>query len=154
MSQSVQEKDMLTSTGLLVSYYAMGLLTLVVGITIFIPLIGSFLSGRAAKKTGNVFVERHCAWLFNSTFISLALIMLMIGSGTIAFGLSESDITYVNNYIKDLSFEQVWADPALQSLVKYIAGIFIATVLISIWFIYRIVRGGIMLLRGRPPKGA
>ncbi len=154
MSQSVQEKSMLTGTGLLVGYYATGLLTLVVGITIFIPLIGSFLSGRAAKKTGNVLVERHCAWIFNSTFISLALIMLMIGTGTIAFGLSEADVAYINNYIKELSFEQIWADPALQNLVKYIVGIFVATVLISIWFIYRIVRGGIMLLRGRPPKGA
>ncbi len=147
MARTLGGKSILTSDTTLLIYYALSLLSLVIGVTCFVALVGSFLSRYAANKEGAAFVEQHCTWIFRSLLISL-LLLFLIGATTIfllgATGIVIPDMSEIND------FAQLWADPAIRLALQYIFAMLACASIVMIWFIYRIVRGGLALIGRRP----
>ncbi len=147
MASSLGGKSALTSDTTILMYYALSMLSLVVGVTFFLALIGSFVSRYIANKEGAPFVEQHCAWIFRSLCITLFLICIIIVITIFllgAAGVVMPDTSQINN------FAQLWSDPSIRIALQYIFSMLTCILLVLLWFIYRILRGGYALIKRQP----
>ncbi len=147
MSTTLGGKSILTSDTTLLIYYALSMLSLVVGVTFFVALVGVFFSRYAANKEGAVFVEQHCIWLFRSLWISFVLICLIVVATIFllgATGIVIPDTSQID------SLAQLWVDPAIRLALQYIFVMLACVLLVLLWFLYRIIRGGLALINRQP----
>ncbi len=147
MASSLGGKSLLTSDTTLLIYYALCMLSLVVGVTFFVALVGAFISRYAAGKEGAAFVEQHCTWIFRSLLISFLLICFIVIAGIFllgATGIVIPDTSQIN------SLSQLWADPAIRLALQYIFIMIACALVVVFWFLYRIIRGGLALINRRP----
>ncbi len=147
MSASLGGKSALTSNGTLLIYYVCGLLTFVFGFPIFIAAIGALLSRSAAHKEGAPFVVQHCTWIFRSIWVFLLMLILVVGGGIHFIG---NEITSLPDTSNIQNFSQLWEDPELREALQYATVFALTIILVAIWFLYRMLRGGFKLLISSP----
>ncbi len=148
MKKSISGKSALTGNGVLLLYYALGILTFVFIFTILIAALGALISRSAAKKEGVVFVINHCTWIFRSIWVFILLLLISVGGSVYFIGdeiLKVPDTSNINN------FGELWSDPVLRTAVQYTASFALIVGVLCIWFLYRMLRGGFTLLMSRPP---
>ncbi len=149
MPKSLGGKSAATSDTTLLIYYALSMLSLIVGVTFFIALVGAFISRYVANKECASIVEQHCTWIFRTLYISFLLICIIVISGIFmlgATGVVLPDTSQIE------SFTELWADPSIRLALQYIFGMLACVILVLLWFIYRILRGGYALLQRNPIK--
>ncbi len=150
MSQSLDGQSVLTSKGALLLYYIMGIIAIGTGVPLAITFVGALISGMIARKEGAVIVARHCKWLSRSVWVSALLIFLICTAAMIFFGMNHTEVLDLDT--SNMTFEQMLEIPIIRELIGYIVGICVVIGLILLWFLYRMIRGLLMLLADRPPK--
>ncbi len=150
MSQSLGGQSSLTSNGALLFYYAMGLLSMVLGFTVLIALIGAFISGRVAKKEGADLVRKHCKWIFRSIWVSYFLTFLVVCA---VIGYVIGNAAMYEQIMNLQDYTALWTDPAYEEFLGLMVVALVIASLIVFWFIYRMLRGGFKLLANQAPKG-
>ncbi len=148
MNQYSGGKSALTSNGTLLIYYICGLLSFFTGFTLLIAAIGAVLSRSAARKEGVPFVIQHCTWIFRSIWVFVLLVGFMGGGALYFMG---GEFAQLPDTSSITSFTQLWSDPTLRLAVQYATAIVVLGASIVVWFVYRMLRGGLMLLHFSPP---
>ncbi len=149
MSETLGGKSAATSDTTLLIYYALSMLSLVIGVTFFVALVGSFISRYVASKEGSAFVEQHCTWIFRSLWISFLLICIIVIGGIFLLG-NTGVVLPDTSQIK--SFSELWADPVIRLALQYIFVMIACVLVVALWFIYRIARGAYALIQRKPIK--
>ncbi len=150
MSQSLGGRTLLTSNGMLLFYYAAGLLSFVLGFSALIALVGAIISGMVAKKEGATAVYAHCKWISRTVWINILFAIGIILGGLYLIGF---DLALVEAVEAAKDWEAIMAIPNINALFMHIMIMIALLILFSLWYIYRMVRGAYKLIQGRAPKG-
>ncbi len=139
----------LTSDAVILFYYGLGMLSLLMGFTGLLAYMGALFSCALAQEEKNDFAQNHCAWIMHSVCV------------VYAFWIAIPFLVFVSILLFDVSlphgfgfqsFEAMQSIPTLQNLYYAIIGLFGVLMCVSMWFVYRMVRGAYRLVHLRPPK--
>ncbi len=149
MAKNLDGNSLFTSDVIILIYYACALISLCTGALALVALIGAIISRIIAKKEGSVLVAKHCSWITNS-ILALLIAVIVVICGVIAY-LGTADMTTVE-IINFTDIDPTLDDPALQNVLVSIFVGLIAMLPVVFWYVYRIVRGVLSVLRAKAPK--
>ncbi len=150
MSKASGGKSALTSNTTLLLYYICAFLALFTGFTILVAAVGALVSRSVAHKEAAVFTIKHCTWLFRTIWVFSLLALLLGGAAMYVVG---AQFTFLPDTSHITSFAELWGDPVLRSAVQYTAVWCLLGIILVLWYVYRLLRGAIMLLCYTLPTG-
>ncbi len=147
MFYDLDEQSPLTTHAILLFYYGLGLLGFIMGFTGLLALMGALVSRTTARKEKFEFAERHCTWIvrticFGYTIFSLALLGLVF---ILWSAYPEAPLLSME------AFDLLWSKPELHTYINVVKVLLSVVGITILWVLYRIFRGGYMLLHSRFP---
>ncbi len=149
MPHRLNEPSPLTSDAVILFYYGLGMLSLLMGFTGLLAYMGALFSRTLAQKSKDEFAQSHCTWIMHSVCVVYGFWSVLIFLSFIFFLLADISLPHGFSF---QSLEAIKATPSLQGVYHTFLTFFGMLMSVSLWFVYRMVRGAYMLVRLRPPR--
>ncbi len=147
-------KSLMMQKNSLLVIYSIGLIApfalsdMATGALIVLPLVVTIYGMSVAKKENVPFVRVHYRWMLRTVLATWGWIALILTIGFLIIFLADIPIPEV------IDMDKAFDDPAYDDFWLYMVAIFLASTLIpTLWYCYRFIRGLSTLHRNRTPKG-
>ncbi len=139
----------LTSDAVILFYYGLGMLSLLMGFTGLLAYMGALFSRALAQESKDDFAQSHCTWIMHSVCAVYAFWVTIPFLVFVSILLFDIPLPYGVSF---QSFEAMKATPSLNVFYYTMVSLFAVLMCVSLWFVYRMVRGAYRLVHLRPPK--